>query len=81
LEEAIYLTNFASKVSLLVRKDVFRASKAMQEKAMKNEKITIMWNTEAKELLGDAVLKQVKIVNNKTNEEKIIDASGVFYAI
>lgn len=81
LEEAMYLTTFASKVSLFVRKDVLRASKAMQQKAMKNEKLEIMWNTEAKELLWEWVLKQVKIFNNKTNEEKTIDASGVFYAI
>jgi thioredoxin reductase (NADPH) len=46
-EEAMYLTNFASEVIMLVRRDVLRASKAMQEKVFKNEKIKIMWNTEA----------------------------------
>ena len=46
-EEAMYLTNFASEVIMLVRRDVLRASKAMQEKVLKNEKIKIMWNTEA----------------------------------
>jgi thioredoxin reductase (NADPH) len=46
-EEAIYLTNFASEVIMLVRRDVLRASKAMQEKVFKNEKIKIMWHTEA----------------------------------
>jgi len=81
LEEAIYLTTFASKVSLLVRRDVLRASKAMQQKTMNNKKIEILRNTQATELLGEALLQQVKIVNNKTNEEKILDAKGVFYAI
>lgn len=66
LEEALYLTKFASTVHLLVRRDEFRASKAMQERVLNHEKINIMRNTEARELLGGDVLQQVKIENNKT---------------
>gem|GEM_PF-5440620 len=51
MEEAIYLTTFASKVTVLVRKDKLKASKSMQEKAMKNPKLEILRNTEATELL------------------------------
>jgi len=81
VEEAIYLTNFASKVTMLIRKDFLKASKAMQEKAKQNAKIEILRNTEAVELLGDVLLQQVKIVNNKTQKEEILEAKGVFYAV
>jgi len=81
MEEAIYLTTFASKVTVLVRKDKLKASKSMQEKAMKNPKLEILRNTEATELLWDVLLKQVKIINNQTKEEKVLDARWLFYAI
>ena len=80
-EEATYLTKFASKVYLLVRRDELRASKVMQERVFANEKIDVLWNTEAIEAMGDNVLTQVKILNNKTNTESVIDANGFFYAI
>ena len=81
LEEAIHLTHFASEVLLLVRRDQLRASKAMQEKAFKNEKIQILWNTEATELVGEKLLSGVWTVNNKTQEKVLIECAGVFYAI
>ena len=81
LEEAIHLTHFASEILLLVRRDQLRASKAMQEKAFKNEKIQILWNTEATELVGEKLLSGVWTINNKTQEKVLIECAGVFYAI
>ena len=81
LEEAIHLTHFASEVLLLVRRDQLRASKAMQEKAFKNQKIQILWNTEATELVGEKLLSGVWTINNKTQEKVLIECAGVFYAI
>ncbi len=80
-EEATYLTKFASKVYLLVRRDELRASKAMQERVFDNEKIEVLWNTEAIEAEGDNVLTHVRIKHNKTQEEKRLEANGLFYAI
>lgn len=83
MEEAIHLTHFASKVTVLVRRDELRASKIMQERAKSNPKIEFMRNTEAKEILWEHWwnMTSLRVVNNKTNEETIIDAKGLFYAI
>lgn len=80
-EEASFLTKYASKVYLLVRRDELRASKVMQERVKTNEKITILWNTEALEALGENLLTGVKVINNQTKETQILEASGLFYAI
>jgi len=80
-EEAMYLTNFASEVIMLVRRDVLRASKAMQEKVFKNEKITIMWHTEAVSCHWDKNLEGLTVINNQTKEESEIECRGLFYAI
>ena len=80
-EEAMYLTNFASEVIMLVRRDVLRASKAMQEKVLKNEKITIMWHTEAVSCHWDKNLEWLTVVNNQTKEESEIECRRLFYAI
>jgi thioredoxin reductase (NADPH) len=81
-EEASYLAKFGSTVTLLVRRDELRASKAMQKRVLENEKITVLWNTNALEVLGDGTLmNQVRVKNNKTGEEQTLDASGLFYAI
>jgi len=80
-EEATYLAKFGSQVHMLVRRDVLRASKAMQERVLKNPKITVHWNTEALEAKGEALLTQVRVISNKTKEESVIDASGLFFAI
>ncbi|MFW6213284.1 MAG: FAD-dependent oxidoreductase, partial [Spirochaetota bacterium] len=66
---------------ILVRRDVFRASKAMQERVFKNPKIEILWNTEAMEAVGEQTLTGIRARNNKTGEETLIPAGGLFYAI
>ncbi|MFH1360763.1 MAG: thioredoxin-disulfide reductase [Candidatus Omnitrophota bacterium] len=80
-EESIYLTKFAKKVSVLHRRDQLRASKTMQEKVLSNKKIEVVWNTIPVEAIGEKFLQGVKVRNVKTNEEKVIEASGLFYAI
>lgn len=81
VEEATYLTKFASKVTLLVRRDELRASKVMQERLLKNEKIQVLWNTELEEVKGEALMTTAVIRNNKTNTVSEIPAQGLFYAI
>ncbi len=81
MEEAIHLTHFACEVVVLVRRDALRASKAMQERALNNPKITFMRNTEAEEAIGDKFLTGVSVINNKTGEKSLIECSGLFYAI
>lgn len=81
MEEAIHLTHFTSEVIVLVRRDALRASKAMQERALNNPKITFMRNTEAEEAHGDKLLTGVSVINNKTGEKSLIECSGLFYAI
>lgn len=80
-EEATYLAKFGTTVHLLVRRDELRASKAMQQRVLNNPKIQVHWNTEAKEALGTTLLEGVRVRNNKTGEEAVIPASGLFYAI
>jgi thioredoxin reductase (NADPH) len=81
-EEASFLTKYASKVHLLVRKDKLRASKIMQERVMNHEKIQIHWNTEWTKILGDGKLMTwLEIVNNKTKEASTLAAGWLFYAI
>ncbi len=81
IEEANHLTHFASKVIMLVRRDVFRASKAMQTRALNNPKIEILRNTEALEAVGENLLTGVKVKNNQTGEESLVECAGLFYAI
>jgi thioredoxin reductase (NADPH) len=83
MEEAMYLTRFANKVYALVRgtKEDMKASKIMQEEAFANNKIEFMFNTEVKEVVGDAMMTGLKIVNNKTLEENTLAVSGLFIAI
>lgn len=81
-EEASYLTQIAEKVYMIVRRDVFRASKTMQNRVLKNDKIEILWNHNTIEVLGDnSGVNAVKLLNNKTNQEKVIDIHGFFLAI
>ena len=81
-EEASFLSKFGSKVYMLVRRDVFRASQAMQKRVFENEKIEVLWNHNAVEVLGDEkVLTGVRVRNNKTGDEQTIEASGLFFAI
>jgi thioredoxin reductase (NADPH) len=80
-EEATFLTKFASKVYMIVRRDEFRASKVMGQRAMDNDKIEILWNSGATEALGEENLTHVNVKNNQTGEERTLEASGLFYAI
>lgn len=80
-EEATYLANLCPKVTMLVRRDELRASKAMQHRVMNNKKIEVLWNTETLEVLGDQVVEGVRVRNNKTGEEKEIPCTGFFVAI
>lgn len=84
LEEAIYLSGLCRKVYLIVRRDVFRASKVMQERALKNPNIEILWNHQTKGLFGNGVVEGVDLIKNKgeANEEAIkINVDGFFLAI
>lgn len=82
LEEALYLTKFASKVSIIVRRDVLRASKAMQTRAMTNPKIEFIWNTTLEEIAGnDMLISQLKLKNLITGESFTLEVWGLFYAI
>ena len=80
-EEASYLSKFGSEVIMLVRRDVLRASKAMQNRVFNNPKITVRWNNNAIEAIGEQTLTAVKVRNNKTQEEDVIEAGGLFFAI
>lgn len=81
MEEATFLTKFASEVIVLVRKEELQASKPMQKRAMENPRIKFLWNTEAREILGEEKVSGVKIYNNKTDEESTIEAGGFFASI
>ena len=82
-EEATFLTRFASKVYLVHRRDELRASKVMAERALNNDNIEPVWNSEVTEILGgnDDKVAGVRLQNNKTNEEQTIECAGVFIAI
>ena len=81
MEEATFLTKFASKVHIIHRRDEFRASKIMQERALNNEKITIHWNSTVSDIKGDQKVQQVILKDTKTGEEVSMDMAGVFVAI
>ncbi len=83
MEEATFLTRYAASVTLIHRRDHLRASKIMQEKAFKNEKIDFIWNTEIKEILGapETGVTGVRLSNLETNEESVFACEGVFIAI
>jgi thioredoxin reductase (NADPH) len=83
MEEAIFITKFASEVTVLLRKDLetMRASKIMKDRALANPKIKFLPFTEAKELVGTAKVEGVKVVNNQTGAEEVLPADGFFVAI
>jgi thioredoxin reductase (NADPH) len=81
MEEAIFLTKFASKVTVVHRRDELRASKIMQQRAMDNPKINFLWDSVITELVGDQKLSGAKIRNVKSGEESLIEAGGAFVAI
>jgi thioredoxin reductase (NADPH) len=80
-EEATYLANLCKKVTILVRKDYMRASKAMQHRVETTPNIEVRYNTEIDEVLGEKVVEGVRVVNNKTSKKEVIDVTGIFIAI
>ena len=80
-EEATYLSNICSKVTVLVRKDFMRASKAMQHRVNKTDNIEVLYNTEIDEVLGTNVVEGVRVIHNQTKEKHDISVTGVFIAI
>jgi len=81
MEEAMYLTHFASEVALVHRRDAFRASKAMQERVLQNPKIKVEWDSVLVDALGEKALEGVVLKNVRTGGTKTIEAKGLFYAI
>ena len=80
-EEATYLANICKKVTILVRKDYMRASKAMQKRVKNTSNIEVKFNTEIDEVLGDNVVTGVRAINNITKKTEDIEVTGVFIAI
>ncbi len=80
-EEATFLAKLCKKVTMLVRRDEMRASKAMQHRVKNTENLEVLFNTELDEVLGDSVVEGVRVVNNKTGEKHEISVTGVFIAI
>jgi thioredoxin reductase (NADPH) len=81
MEEATFLTKFASEVIVVHRRDSLRASKIMQERAFGNEKVTFVWNTELIDVLGDEKVSGVRMRNRETGKETDLDCAGLFLAI
>jgi thioredoxin reductase (NADPH) len=80
-EEATYLANICKKVTMLVRKDHMRASKAMQHRVTSTPNIDLRYNTEIDEVLGDMVVEGLRMVNNQSGEKEEISITGLFIAI
>ena len=80
-EEATYLANICKKVTMLVRGNKMRASKAMQHRVAKTKNIDLRFNTEIEEVLGDQVVEGLKMINSKTGEKEEIEITGLFIAI
>lgn len=83
MEEAMYLSGLCSSVTLIHRRDQFRASKAMQERVLKNPKIKVLYNTEVDEILdvSKGEVTGVRVRNNKTNDAHVLNVTGYFVAI
>lgn len=80
-EEATYLSNICKKVTMLVRKDQMKASKAMQHRVNNTKNLEVRYNTEVDEVLGDQVVEGLRMVNNITGEKEEIKITGLFIAI
>ncbi|MBW2961341.1 thioredoxin-disulfide reductase [Mesonia aestuariivivens] len=80
-EEATYLANICSKVTMLVRKDEMKASKAMQHRVINTKNIDLRYNSEVDEVLGEQVVEGLRILNNETGEKEDINITGLFIAI
>ena len=81
VEEAVFLTRFASKVTIVHRRDQLRAEKLLQEQAFRNEKIEFLWDTVVEEIVGEESVTGIRVRNVKTDEEQIFPTQGAFVAI
>src|SRR5690625_1262174 len=81
LEEALFLTKFASSVTIIHRRDELRASKVIQDRAFANEKIDFIWDTVVEDIQGDATVDGLELRNRKTNESSKFPVDGLFIAI
>src|SRR6185295_4508870 len=81
VEEAMFLTRFGTKVSMIVRRDELRASKIMQERAFADPKLEIIWNSKVDSINGDDRLESVTLEDTVTGETRQLDATGLFIAI
>jgi len=78
VEEAVFLTRFASKVTIVHRRDQFRAQKILQKRAFENEKIEVIWDSAVKEIRGEGKVQSVLLENTKTGEQSELSTDGVF---
>ncbi|WP_312113464.1 thioredoxin-disulfide reductase [Brevibacillus reuszeri] len=78
VEEAVFLTRFASKVTIVHRRDQFRAQKILQKRAFENEKIAVIWDSAVKEIRGEGKVQSVLLENTKTGEQSELATDGVF---
>ena len=81
ITEALELTKFASKISVIHRRDELRATKILQEKAFAEPKIEVLWDSVVDEITGETFVKKVKISNVKTKKQSVLEVSGVFMAV
>lgn len=81
MEEALFLTKFANKVTIVHRREQFRASKIMAQRALDHEKIDVVWNSTVEEVLGDDLVSGVRLKDVETGDESKLDVDGVFVAI
>ena len=81
VDEAIFLTRFASEVTIVHRRDALRADKLTQQKAFQNQKMKFIWDTVVEEILGEDSVKQVRLRNRKTNQSSLMDVEGIFVYI
>lgn len=81
VEEASFLTKFAGKVLMIHRRDKLRASKIMQERALRNQKLELRWNRIVIDVLGDASIRAVKLKDPRNGKEEVVEVGGLFIAI
>ncbi|HSH31720.1 MAG TPA: FAD-dependent oxidoreductase, partial [Candidatus Saccharimonadales bacterium] len=81
MEEALFLTKFATTVTMIHRRDAFRASKIMQDRVLSHPKIKVLWSTEVTKLVGESKLEALQIHNKATGHEETLTVGGLFYAI
>ncbi|MEE8487439.1 MAG: thioredoxin-disulfide reductase [Gemmatimonadota bacterium] len=81
MEDALYMTKFASQVLVIHRRDEFRASRIMQERVLANPDIKVLWNSLVEEVIGDDLIERIRVKDVNTGEQREIDVDGMFVAI